>query len=93
MGLRRPRVHTYRAGSAAGRRWQAPLVWTTLSLTIHADGRVEGTMTGHSRFPRHWIYGNDGRLTHKSGSPTSRTGTASPLVVTLPGAIPTPSRS
>ena len=24
-------------------------------------------MTGASRFPRHWVYGDDGRLTHKSG--------------------------
>jgi hypothetical protein len=48
-------------------QWQAPLVWTTLSLTIHADGSAEGAMTGHSRFPRHWIYGADGRLSHKSG--------------------------
>jgi hypothetical protein len=48
-------------------QWQAPLVWTTLSLTLHADGRVEGKMTGHSRFPRHWIYDADGRLSHKSG--------------------------
>jgi Cyclic nucleotide-binding domain len=48
-------------------QWQAPLVWTTLSLTVHADGNVAGTMTGHSRFPRHWIYGTDGRLSHKSG--------------------------
>ncbi len=48
-------------------QWQAPLVWTTLSLTIHADGRVQSAMTGHSRFPRHWVYGEDGQLTHKSG--------------------------
>jgi hypothetical protein len=48
-------------------QWQAPLVWTTLSLTIHADGKVESAMTGHSRFPRHWIYGENGQLTHKSG--------------------------
>jgi hypothetical protein len=48
-------------------QWQAPLVWTTLSLTIHADGTADGAMTGHSRFPRHWIYDDDGRLTHKSG--------------------------
>jgi hypothetical protein len=48
-------------------QWQAPLVWTTLSLTIHADGKVESAMSGHSRFPRHWIYGDDGHLTHKSG--------------------------
>jgi hypothetical protein len=48
-------------------QWQAPLVWTTLSLTIHADGTVKGALTGASRFPRHWVYGDDGRLTHKSG--------------------------
>ncbi len=48
-------------------QWQAPLVWTTLSLTIHADGRVKGALTGASRFPRHWIYDHAGELSHKSG--------------------------
>ncbi|MCW3019260.1 MAG: hypothetical protein JWN10_1568 [Solirubrobacterales bacterium] len=48
-------------------QWQAPLVWTTLSLTIHADGSVQPAMTGHSRFPRHWVYDADARLSHKSG--------------------------
>src|SRR5207247_3301521 len=48
-------------------QWQAPLVWTTLSLTLHADGTAEPTMTGASKFPRHWLYGNEGNLTHKSG--------------------------
>jgi hypothetical protein len=48
-------------------QWQAPLVWTTLSLTIHADGRTEGVMEGASRFPRHWVYDNNGELSHKSG--------------------------
>jgi hypothetical protein len=48
-------------------RWQAPLVWTTLSLTLHADGRAEFAMTGASRFPRHWVYSADGQLTQKSG--------------------------
>jgi hypothetical protein len=48
-------------------QWQAPLVWTTLTLTLHADGRAEPAMTGASSFPRHWIYGDDGKLTHKSG--------------------------
>ena len=48
-------------------QWQAPLVWTTLSLTMHADGRAEYSLEGASRFPRHWIYDADGRLTHKSG--------------------------
>ena len=48
-------------------QWRAPLVWTTLSLTLHADGRAEYSLQGASRFPRHWIYGADGLLTHKSG--------------------------
>jgi Cyclic nucleotide-binding domain len=48
-------------------QWQAPLVWTTLSLTLHADGTAKGALTGASRFPRHWVYGDDGHLSHKSG--------------------------
>jgi hypothetical protein len=48
-------------------QWQAPLVWTTLELTIHADGHVKSAMTGASRFPRHWVYDHRGQLTHKSG--------------------------
>jgi len=45
----------------------APYAWTTLSLTIHADGRVERTVIGASPFPRHWIYDEAGRLCSKSG--------------------------
>jgi hypothetical protein len=64
-----------RTGGPAPRRvrrrpfvqWQAPLVWTTLSLTLHADGRAEHALIGASRFPRHWVYGADNTLTHKSG--------------------------
>ncbi len=48
-------------------QWQAPLVWTTLSLTLHVDGRTESAVTGASRFPRHWIYDQGGNLSHKSG--------------------------
>jgi hypothetical protein len=48
-------------------QWQAPLVWTTLSLTLYADGSAESTMTGASRFPRHWVYDAGGQLSHKSG--------------------------
>ena len=48
-------------------QWQSPLVWTTLTLTLHADGTVESAMTGASTFPRHWVYGADGQLSHKSG--------------------------
>ncbi len=48
-------------------RWQAPLVWTTLELTLHADGQAEFELTGASPFPRHWIYDVSGRLAAKSG--------------------------
>jgi hypothetical protein len=47
-------------------QWQAPLVWTTLMLTLHADGRAEFEMTGASSFPRHWIYDDVGQLARKS---------------------------
>lgn len=45
----------------------APSAWTTLALTLHADGRQEIDLAGASPFPRHWLYGHDGRLTRKSG--------------------------
>ena len=45
----------------------APTAWTTLTLTLHADGRAEGELTGASSFPRHWVYDSAGKLTHKSG--------------------------
>lgn len=49
-------------------QWQAPTVWTTLGLTIHADGRTEAELVGASSFPRHWVYGPDGKLALKSGA-------------------------
>jgi len=49
-------------------RIQSATTWTTLALTLHADGRVEHELTGASPFPRHWIYGDDGELAHKSGT-------------------------
>jgi hypothetical protein len=48
-------------------RWQAPLVWTTLSVTLHADGRSEVELVGASAFPRHWVYDAQGRVVLKSG--------------------------
>jgi len=47
-------------------QFRAPLVWTTLSLTLHADGRASYEVAGASRFPRHWIYDDRGQLAHKS---------------------------
>jgi hypothetical protein len=65
-----------RAGFPAPRRVKGgPLfrihsatAWTTLGLTLHADGRVEHELVGASPFPRHWIYGNEGELAQKTGT-------------------------
>jgi hypothetical protein len=48
-------------------QWDAPLVWTTLALTLHADGRTEHEVVGASSFPRNWIYDDGGRVVAKSG--------------------------
>lgn len=45
----------------------APLAWTTLSITINVDGRIEPEVVGASPFPRHWIYDDSGKLFAKSG--------------------------
>jgi hypothetical protein len=42
--------------------------WTTLALTLYADGRVEHELVGASPFPRHWIYDGEGELAQKSGT-------------------------
>jgi hypothetical protein len=43
------------------------VAWTTLSLTIHSDGRVEHGLAGASAFPRHWIYDHSGKLVEETG--------------------------
>ena len=48
-------------------RWQAPIVWTTLALTLRPDGAGEVELAGASAFPRHWVYGADGKVSLKSG--------------------------
>ncbi len=48
-------------------QWQAPIVWTTLALTLYADGRRDVRLRDASAFPRHWVYGHDGALVAKSG--------------------------
>lgn len=45
----------------------APTVWTTLSLTLHADGTHDFTVAGASKMPRHWIYDENGDLAAKVG--------------------------
>ncbi|TMK80107.1 MAG: cyclic nucleotide-binding domain-containing protein [Actinobacteria bacterium] len=45
----------------------SPIAWTTLALTIKADGSSEHELIGASPFPRHWIYDKDNKLALKSG--------------------------
>jgi Cyclic nucleotide-binding domain len=49
-------------------RIHSATAWTTLALTIKADGSSEHELLGASPFPRHWIYGDDGTLAQKSGT-------------------------
>ncbi len=46
--------------------WPA-IAWTTLALTLNADGSSSHELVGASPFPRHWIYDAEGRLAEKSG--------------------------
>ena len=45
---------------------EGPAVWTTLALTLYADGSTGHELVGASAFPRHWIYDADGKLAGKS---------------------------
>ena len=46
---------------------KGPVVWTTLKLTVRADGTTEHHLTGASGFPRHWLYDGAGNLEKKAG--------------------------
>lgn len=48
-------------------QFSAPLVWTTLALTLNSDGTSKSELVGASTFPRHWMYDDDGKLTAKAG--------------------------
>jgi hypothetical protein len=48
-------------------QYHAPTAWSSLALTLHADGRSEWTVEGASPFPRHWIYDGEGKLAAKTG--------------------------
>jgi hypothetical protein len=49
-------------------RIQSATAWTTLALTLHADGRIEHELVGASPFPRHWVYDSEGDLAEKTGT-------------------------
>jgi len=63
MGLPAPR----RVSGKPFFRIKSASAWTTLSLTIHADGSSEHKLEGASPFPRHWLYDDSGQLVEKSG--------------------------
>lgn len=46
----------------------APIAWTTLVLTINADGTWWHKLSGASQFPRHWVYDAEGKLVEKSAT-------------------------
>jgi hypothetical protein len=48
-------------------QWASPTVWTTLRLTIGADGIAAHELVGASDFPRHWVYDDAGQLVAKAG--------------------------
>ena len=64
MGLPAPR----RVSGKPFFRVRSASAWTTLALTIHADGSAEHAVVGASPFPRHWIYDDSGKLVEKSGT-------------------------
>jgi Cyclic nucleotide-binding domain len=49
-------------------RINSAIAWTTLALTIRADGSSDHELVGASPFPRHWIYDRDGALAQKAGT-------------------------
>jgi hypothetical protein len=63
MGLPTPRP----VGRKPYFQFWPSIAWTTLALTINADGSSEHEVVGASPFPRHWIYDDAGRLVAKSG--------------------------
>ncbi|MDX6548271.1 MAG: hypothetical protein QOG33_1821 [Gaiellales bacterium] len=49
-------------------RINSATAWTTLAVTIHADGSSTHELVGASPFPRHWIYDDGGVLVKKAGT-------------------------
>jgi Cyclic nucleotide-binding domain len=49
-------------------RVNSATAWTTLALTIRADGSSEHELIGASPFPRHFVYDREGNLAQKAGT-------------------------
>lgn len=57
-----------RTGKSKRFRLSSPTAWTTLAVTIKADGTVSTEARGASAFPRHWFYDQDNALVTKSAT-------------------------
>jgi hypothetical protein len=64
MGLPTPRPIPHRPFV----QFWPSIAWTTLALTISADGTTTRELVGASPFPRHWVYDDDGVLVQKSAT-------------------------
>lgn len=60
----------YPRTTKGSRRWRltAPTAWTTLAVTIGADGSITRDVRGASPFPRHFFYDDEGQLVSKSAT-------------------------
>ena len=47
-------------------------IWTTIELTVRADGSSIQRLAGASPFPRHWLYDDAGRLVEKAALTRSK---------------------
>jgi hypothetical protein len=48
-------------------RITAPIAWSTVTVSIRADGSTESAIPSASVFPRHYLYDAHGRLVNKTG--------------------------
>src|SRR5918996_2377236 len=64
MGLPTPRPVPHKPFA----QFWPSIAWTTLALTINADGSSSHEVVGASPFPRHWIYDHEGKLVEKSAT-------------------------
>ena len=66
----RPHGHAPAPRRVSGKpffRINSAIAWTTLALTIKADGSSEHELAGASPFPRHWVYDKDGQARPEIG--------------------------
>jgi len=57
-----------KVGASKKFKMKSPTAWTTLAITIGADGHVACEARGSSPFPRHWFYDTNGDLIGKSAT-------------------------